>query len=307
MSDPRIVIIGAGMAGIACARALSDAGLRPVVVDKGRSPGGRMSTRRVDGFAFDHGAQFFTARGDAFRSVVRSAQAAGAVARWDAAETDSQPRYVGMPGMSGLVKHMATGLDVRCGVEVSQIERQAGTWLIVSDDIRLEADIVVCTAPVHQSRALLASHGWDVVLSRFDMEPCWALMLCVPEAPEIDVITQPEAGAFAWIARNDTKPGRTGGTLVLHASPEWSREHLEMSKDDAANQLLMHFRRLVGSLATPIHLSAHRWRYARVSGTPRDVFLYRGGIYAGGDWALGPRVECAFDSGNAIAKAILES
>jgi predicted NAD/FAD-dependent oxidoreductase len=58
-------IIGAGMAGLACADALKEAGHNVALFDKGRGPGGRMSTRRMETplgeVAFDHGAQYFTA------------------------------------------------------------------------------------------------------------------------------------------------------------------------------------------------------------------------------------------------------
>ena len=60
----QFAIIGAGMAGIACADALQAAGHAVAVFDKGRGPGGRMSTRRMETplgtVAFDHGAQYFT-------------------------------------------------------------------------------------------------------------------------------------------------------------------------------------------------------------------------------------------------------
>ena len=62
----RVLIIGAGMAGLSCAAALGSVGHAVTLIDKARGPGGRMSTRRVDTplgqAAFDHGAQYFTAR-----------------------------------------------------------------------------------------------------------------------------------------------------------------------------------------------------------------------------------------------------
>ena len=67
----RVAIIGAGMSGLACARRLVDAGLSPVVFDKGQGIGGRMATRRVDGLQFDHGAQYVTAQDSGFAAVLR--------------------------------------------------------------------------------------------------------------------------------------------------------------------------------------------------------------------------------------------
>ena len=64
----RIGIVGAGMAGLACAEELTRLGHAVLLFDKGRGPGGRMSTRRIQTSAgeayFDHGAQYFTVRDD---------------------------------------------------------------------------------------------------------------------------------------------------------------------------------------------------------------------------------------------------
>ena len=50
-----VVVVGAGVAGLQCARRLRDAGLQVVVLDKARGVGGRVATRRVDGQPVDHG------------------------------------------------------------------------------------------------------------------------------------------------------------------------------------------------------------------------------------------------------------
>jgi len=58
-----IIIIGAGIAGLACARPLADAGLHVIIIDKGRGIGGRVATRRADDLRFDHGAPYARAQG----------------------------------------------------------------------------------------------------------------------------------------------------------------------------------------------------------------------------------------------------
>ena len=55
------------MAGVVAARELTRNGDDVVVMDKGRSPGGRMATRRDGDARFDHGAQFFTVRDELFQ------------------------------------------------------------------------------------------------------------------------------------------------------------------------------------------------------------------------------------------------
>jgi len=78
------LIIGAGITGLTCAAALRDAGKNPVVLEKSRGLGGRISTRRAGELRFDHGAQFARAKSPAFASYLAAAQSSGAVASWDA-------------------------------------------------------------------------------------------------------------------------------------------------------------------------------------------------------------------------------
>ncbi|MFP5379861.1 MAG: FAD-dependent oxidoreductase, partial [Vicinamibacteria bacterium] len=84
----RILVVGAGVAGLAAARRLVDGGHDVHVVDKGRAPGGRVATRRVlsasDVFQFDHGAQYFTARDPRFVEQVAAWDAAGVIRPWRA-------------------------------------------------------------------------------------------------------------------------------------------------------------------------------------------------------------------------------
>ena len=68
-----VLVIGAGLAGLAFACDAPAAGLRVRLVDKARGPGGRCSTRRLgDGVSVDHGAQYFTARGERLKELVNA-------------------------------------------------------------------------------------------------------------------------------------------------------------------------------------------------------------------------------------------
>jgi glycine/D-amino acid oxidase-like deaminating enzyme len=52
-----VIVVGAGIAGLACARRLAAAGRSPVVLERADTIGGRVRTERVDGFLLDHGFQ----------------------------------------------------------------------------------------------------------------------------------------------------------------------------------------------------------------------------------------------------------
>ncbi|MEE4155144.1 MAG: FAD-dependent oxidoreductase, partial [Erythrobacter sp.] len=137
MKSSEICIIGAGMAGLSCGAALAQAGRDVRVIDKGRGPGGRMAARRAEiageTVAFDHGAQYFTARDPAFRAAVSEWEAMGVVARWEAASASSEdPAFVGVPGMNGPIRAMAEPLAVDWSVRAERLYREGANWRIES-------------------------------------------------------------------------------------------------------------------------------------------------------------------------------
>lgn len=303
-----VAVIGAGMSGIAAARTLADAGCSVRVFDKGRGIGGRLATRRVGSDTFDHGAQFFTAHGASFSACLTAWQQAGVAARW------FDDRFVGLPAMGTPVRALAAGLEVTTGRTVVSLSRAGAEWRLDTKEGDIAAtasqfDAVILAVPAPQAAALLRGTGAVLPgIERASYAPCWALMAAF-ETPvaEFERVA-PAGGAFAWIARNDTKPGRTSASpcYVAHASPAWSREFLELTADDAKSRLLEALAKQAGSDLPPLrHAAAHRWRYALVETPLGATHLWDAALRIGacGDWCLGGRVEAAFDSGRALGAA----
>ena len=62
MSEPRVVIVGAGMGGLSSALLLAHQGLDVTVVESGAEPGGKVHSREVNGVQIDSGPTVFTMR-----------------------------------------------------------------------------------------------------------------------------------------------------------------------------------------------------------------------------------------------------
>ena len=305
----RIAIVGAGIAGLACGRAL--AGHDVMVFDKGRGPGGRMSTRRVTlgdkTVHFDHGAQYFTARDDSFRALVDEWERAGIAARWPAAGSEA---FVGTPSMNAPVKALAERADVRFATKVHGVERRGASWHLVGDGIPdTPYDALVLAVPAEQAAPLLEDHASEFAdcARRTTSSPCWTVMAAFAEPlPYGDILR--DAGPIGWAARNNAKPGRGEEECwVVQAGPDWSEAHLEDDPADVAETLMALFRERTGATVRPEYLAAHRWRYAR-SGSANRYFLLDGETRLGvcGDWMLGPRVENGFVSGDRLGRALGE-
>ena len=318
-----VAIVGAGMAGAACARGLADAGLAVTVFEKSRGAGGRMSTRRVPPHAFDHGAQYATARSPAFRAAMQDWVAAGVAAPWDAQLVDlragearehasEHPRYVGVPGMNAICKHLLADVPLQRATRVAHIERRDTGWALGAEDGAAlgSFDAVVVTAPPAQARLLL--HDAQALADEVEqarLAPCWTWMAAFegPTGLAFDGAFVHES-PLAWIARNSTKPGRAAGeTWVAQASAAWTRAHLEDEPAVVARQLEAAFATATGhERPPPATALVHRWMYANPERGLERPCLWDADLRIGvaGDWLCGARVEAAWTSGVALAQAI---
>jgi renalase len=301
-----VVVVGAGLSGLVAARTLRDAGVRVRVLDKGRGVGGRLATRRIGEARLDHGAQFFTVRGEAFAAVVAEACEAGVVQEWcrGFGDVDGYPRYRGTDGMTGFAKWLAQGLDVRTGVRVTDLaEHPAGAYVL--------------TAPIPQSLAVLS---WSARLPGPDLADrlaAWtynatlALLVVVdrdPQLPHPGAVQQPDHPVFTFIADNRAKGVSAHHAVTFHAGNEVSRARWGLPDDELRASLLADAAPWLGG-ASVLDAQLVRWRYAGPT-TPWPapyvtVHEEPVPILLAGDAFDGPKVEGAFRSGLAAAQALL--
>ncbi|MBL8815014.1 MAG: FAD-dependent oxidoreductase [Planctomyces sp.] len=290
---PRIAVIGCGVSGASAARVLTDHGLDVTVMERGRGPSGRSATRRTDLFHFDHGAPCFTVRSRQLRRDVRSWSQQGLTARWEGrfctleggdlssgavVPETGRVRYVGVPGMSALGRHLASSLNVLFETEIASLHSETTGVLLLDDQNREcgEFDHVILAMPAPQSARLVPeSLPLRKVLESITYESVWALMLTLPQRLTVDWngLTC-SAGPIRRVSREQTKPGRlqAGGDrnsqdvqehLVIHSSATWASERLNETPEQVAQLLFRELEILMSrSLAEPLHVQSHRWRFA---------------------------------------------
>jgi renalase len=266
-----VVVVGAGISGLLCARRLLDRGLEVQVLEQSTRVGGRMATERVGEAVFDSGAQFLTVRTAEFQAQVDEWMARGVAREWCRGfgpEPDGFPRYIGVEGMAAIAEAAAAGLDVRLDVTVDDVDA-------------LDAEAVVVTAP---------DDDYDEMVA----------LLCVLERPS----AVPSPGGLqltddprlSFVGDNQQKGISLVPALTVHARPG-----CEATLDDAAP--------FIGA-ATVVESRVLRWRHARprtITGPGCSVTdAARLTILAGDRHGGTPsRVEGAALSGWAAADAVL--
>ena len=317
----RIAVVGAGLAGLSFAHFLNHrADL--TLFEKSRGVGGRLASRRNGDFEFDHGAQFFTCRSDTLRALLDDEEYSNAVSIWSPKVMSLcqgekpfkrdwfEPHYVGNPTMTALPKRLALDVDVRLETRVEAMSKSSDGWQLIAESGETLGtyDWVVAAMPAPQTNTLFRNHfAHQAQIDRAVMSPCFALMLKLSAAPAFNfdaaVIRD---SPVAWIANNDSKPGRNPApALLVHSSNDWAKEHLEDPQEEIKAALLTILMDLLPLQAVDIEdIALHRWRYAKVETEVGKDFLIdeSAQLAAIGDWCCGNRAEDAFLSGAALAR-----
>ncbi len=336
---PDVIIIGAGLSGLTAAERLAANGRSVLVVDKGRSVGGRLATRRIGSAVLDHGAQFFTARSELFQAAVDDWMEAGVVEEWCRGfdQHDGYPRYRTADGMNQLAKHLKNGLEApsvegaeatRGSVDIVTGARAAsiiplGPEVAVSYDDSAtrppdEALAVITSAPVPQTLELLDSGGirmpqdiYDGVRALRYHKVIGLLATLSSNAPfgETGAQQRPDDPIFTFAADNQVKGISPSPSVTFHASHAVSEELYEATDAEVLKRLQPEAAARLGD-AQIVEIQVKRWRYAGpVEPWPErclEATTSGAPVVLCGDAFGGPKVEGAFLSGLAAADTILE-
>lgn len=340
----RIAVIGAGMAGIACARTLMQAGHDVHVYERLPQAGGRMRSVNTEHGSFDIGAQYFTVRDPRFELALQTVP--GLCRPWSvstlrvldaqgrqssAAPAPTEHHWVAVPDMQSLPLAWAAPLwdagRLHLGQRVIRLEHATGPdgWSLHVETVDATSqavpgfDAVVLALPAPQARQLLQTTPLALPLvqdmAAVEMAPCWTLTLSYPMAAQAGLSTLgPQWNAArttharaAWVARESSKPGRMQSERwVVHASPQWSQEH----RADDGPRVLAKMQKAFGEVTrirvAPRHASAYLWPHAQTLSPLGRSHMWSASASIGlcGDWCLGRRVEDAFVSGLEMALAI---
>jgi predicted NAD/FAD-dependent oxidoreductase len=297
------------MAGLTLARALQARGNDVVVFEKSRGFGGRLATKRVGQATFDSGAQYFTAKSDAFAALMSPWATAGVVSGWPGA---SEHRWIARPSMNALGKFLAQDLVIHREAKLLKVQRDGDGWdLSIENQPSWRVGRLVLTAPVPQSLALLQAGGVGLPralaaeLAALTYRPCLALLLTLdgPSAVPAEGISLSD-GPVRWIADN-TKKGVSAtdaGAVTVHLNPVFSAEHYAKTEAELAALILPSIADRLGAGIT--HVALQRWKFSEPAATHSQpcVWLPELGLGFAGDGFGGPRVEGAALSGLALAE-----
>ena len=270
---------------------------------------------------FDHGAQYFRAKTEAFKTWLEPFRLAGHVQAWVGQAVsisgdgqvvpriDDEERLVFTPAMNAIGKIWLAGrpnVKAYLDCQIEAIEGAAHDWHVRCGDERFGPfEAVIMAIPAPQVLAMLPENTeMSEKLADVKMIGCHKLMLGYTDG-ECDLPDWDSAhfndDVLGFAAVNSRKPGRGGGdALVIQTNHQWSETHIETDLQEVTTQIKRRFSELTGLQTKATEYDRlHRWRYASTVNPLGLEFVYDGnmGLAAIGDWCLGSKVEDAFLSG----------
>ncbi len=318
------------MAGLTAARRLASAGSRVLIVDKAKSAGGRLATRRIGAAVLDHGAQFFTVRSDEFATEIETWLEDGVVDVWchGFSADDGYPRYRAVEGMSGIARYLAERLQselIRPPILASRVEANAviagpDSWSVTYSAGHREPDesgAVILTPPVPQSVDLLRSGVVTSAerdeLAAIEYNRVIAIMVTLdrsPDLPEPGAVQQPDDPTFTFVADNQAKGVSDVPAVTFHCAHGLSATLWSLDDGNVLAHVHDNMRRYLGG-ASVTDVQIKRWRYAGPVEPRGDACVVvaeaPGPLVVAGDGFAGSKIEGAFLSGRAAAETVLSA
>ncbi|GAA2586851.1 FAD-dependent oxidoreductase [Winogradskya consettensis] len=293
-----VVVVGAGIAGLSCARELAAAGRTVRVAERGRVVGGRLASKRYDGRHADIGAGYFVADDPDFHTLAEQWRARGLARPWTdtftvfpgQSDTTGPTRWAAPGGLRSLAEDLARDLDISLESEISAIDPETITVLAMPGPqaLRLGPPAAIADAANEQH--------W---------EPVIAAVLAYGQRTwqELHAAFVNDHPDLATIFDDGDRRGDRAPVLVAHSTPALARRHL--NDPAAAGPILSKaVGELLGITERP-EIHTHRWTYAQPApGT--GPYATDGRVWLAGDAFGRPRVQTAWLSGRAVARAILE-
>ncbi len=328
------MVVGAGLAGLTCARQLQQQGYKVILLDKSRGVGGRIATRRIDNTPVDRGLFFLELQGQHTQKLIEQLRQQNIIQLWHGRfcqlnkEDNLQPiesvdRYIAPAGINAIAKYLARDLEIKKPCRAIAIEpTKNNTWLIIAEDgSQIRGKAIVMAIPAPQAVDILTSMGDRLSclikpLRSVKFHPCITVTVgyddkYLSDLPAWEVLKIDTDEHLRWIILDSSKRDNIQQPVfVLHSSPQFADKHLDANKtnlESAGNTILDRATSVLSWLQSPQWMQVHRWRYAIPSQAIAAPFIATNNplpLVCCGDWCNGQGLESALISGLASAKEL---
>ncbi|MCW8849649.1 MAG: FAD-dependent oxidoreductase [Melioribacteraceae bacterium] len=323
-----VIIVGAGITGIAAGNYLNENGLNIKLLDKGKAIGGRLATRKIvtqnQHIKVDYGCKYIEANSFEFSQAVVGLIKNNTVKKWKIVnqnsllnEIEKNIRFIGKQSMRQIALELSQNLSISNGIKITKIYREAGIWNLIDEDDNLYfSEAILLTMPVPQILELLKNSDITIVpvkrdgLEKVEYARSIAAILTLETSSTLtdEGGVKLENSAISFVTDNNLKGVNEGPTTItVEMSNDFSVKNWDKTEEEIANNIIEESSDFLNSKV--INYQIHKWKYStpiKIYPKKYEYIIEPGPIYFAGDAFLGNNVESAYLSGLNAAKSMAQ-
>lgn len=302
------IIVGAGVSGLALGQKLIASGQNVLIIEKSRSVGGRLATRRDEPAVYDHGAQFLKEFPAELKTQYEFLFHPELVKPWF--QEDGLQIFSAIRGMNQIGKRLSQNLNILFNEKVIELSIQAEVVQLKTENQQtLQAHRVYLTAPVPQSIAILEQSKIDFPEDLKGIEYAKALVLLAESSAESlpSPIQQNVNDKIFTVSDQFSKGVSPVPAWSIIMTPSWSEQHFVMPEVEIEKLIQDEIQKIVmNSKITFKRSQLKKWRYSHPLKNYRQSFLQLENtpqVYLLGDGFGGGSIRGALQSAEDVFKA----
>lgn len=295
------ILIGAGISASAFSHQFNG---DVEIYEKASRVGGRLCARNYKEFIIQFGAQYATSCNSIFNDYLSKT---GAINHTASIYNEEKNTYEDKniwtheKGMQFIADYGFLNRKISFNSEVIKIN-QKNNKIHFSDGTIVDYNKLILSIPHPQALNLLGELDYEC-----SFEPCLAIGLCLEKESSFELnAIKPDNRAISWIASSRLFNKQIPESVLIHLSPESSKEMYDKNKETIINFAKENIHNFSSSNLNIIHADIFKWKYALTNKKMNQerYIKYSDSIYLIGDWIIGPRIENAFLSGYSLAMSL---
>ncbi len=310
----KVVIIGAGAAGLTCAKKLLENGFKVSIFDKSRGVGGRLASRRIENGIFNHGAS----RIPDFRSYNNIPKSLKCVLETAAQKKIIIPQdnhFTAFASMKTFTGYLSRDIAIQKNKEIVAANKvSSGVELLLNDNSKLQLnnDFLVFAIPQPQVLNLLHNHFPEILnlVQSAEMYGSISGLFAFNEPIAFNKPFFENDHIFGFHENSRKGQNLKLDCWTIHSKKSYGKKFMHFNKDQIGARLFTDFEHLTSSnLPQPIYSEGHRWLYGFTEKALNKNYIFHQQNKIGicGDWCLGDNVLDATISGTLLAEKIVAS
>lgn len=302
------IIVGAGLCGLNLGFEINQKNPthKLLILEKSKSCGGRMATRRVDDLKFDHGAQFIKSELNSLK-LIEFWNNENVISPFPSNNINA---YCSSSGMTLLAKAIAKKVQVTYNFKVQKLEFSTSGWKIFSEDESfLNAKQVILTCPLPQSTDILKNSAlaYDENLNSITYAKALVLLIESESSSNLPINYQDNINKEIFSLSSQLAKGlssKPSWTMVM--SEAWSEKYFNETDETIIAAAKASLKKLYEFM--PIQkIQLKKWRYSHPQKIAQSLFANpHPNLYLAGDAFGGPSLGGTLKSSYAVFKKLNE-